>query len=221
MTQNKTVEPTQSIELKSVLTTDLIPYENNPRLNDSAVEGVKKSIESFGFNVPIVVDVNNVVVTGHTRLKAALELGLTSVPVIVASHLSEEQIQAFRLADNRVSENSSWDNTKLQEELQILQSMGIDLSETGFSIEEISCLIDVVKADCLDDLTAQQVCGDISTVVINKNKEAGFFLGDFRFLIPIDQYNLWRKKMLTEHGSAVEVLTFIKSQLGLNNIGVE
>ena len=109
MTKVDVVEQTKSIELKSVLTSDLIPYENNPRINDSAVEGVKRSIESFGFNVPIVVDINNVVVTGHTRLKAAIELGLTSVPVIVASHLTEEQIQAFRLADNRVSENSSWD----------------------------------------------------------------------------------------------------------------
>lgn len=96
---------------------DLIPYENNPRINDNAVDAVANSIKEFGFKVPIVVDKNNVIVAGHTRLKAAQKLGLEEVPVIVADDLTEEQIKAFRLADNKVSELADWDFSKLEEEL--------------------------------------------------------------------------------------------------------
>lgn len=213
------VSAVPEVEMKLIAIDNVTPYENNPRKNDEAVKGVADSIRSFGFNVPIVVDANFVVITGHTRLKAAQELGLSQVPVIVATHLTPEQVQAYRIADNRVAENSSWDNEKLSEELQILQSMGIDLAETGFSMEEISCLIDEVKADCLDDLSAQSVCGDVEHLQINKNKEAGFTLGDFRFLMPLEQYNQWRMAMLKEHGSANDLIIWVKEQLGLNKFG--
>ena len=112
-----------TIELKIENVANIVPYENNPRHNEDAVLGVKKSIEQFGFNVPIVVDTNLVIITGHTRLKAAIELGITQVPIIVATHLTDEQVQAYRIADNRVAENSKWDNlhkTHLVLYLQIL-----------------------------------------------------------------------------------------------------
>lgn len=109
---------------------ELIPYENNPRKNDEAVDKVALSISAFGFKVPIVVDSNNVVVTGHTRLKAAKKLGLSTVPVIMADDLTEEQIRAFRLADNKVAEFSSWDEEKLMKELEELGEM--DMSLYGF-----------------------------------------------------------------------------------------
>lgn len=118
---------------------DLIPYENNPRYNDEAVEGVAKSIKEFGFKVPIIVDKNNVIVAGHTRYKASLELGLDEVPTIVADDLSEEQIKAFRLADNKVSEKSSWNFELLDEELD---NLDIDMSEFGFEKLEIPDLND-------------------------------------------------------------------------------
>lgn len=88
---------------------DLIPYSRNPRKNDEAVPMVMNSIKEFGFKVPIVVDKNNIIVCGHTRFKAALKLGLETVPCIVADDLSDEQIKAFRLADNKVSEKAEWD----------------------------------------------------------------------------------------------------------------
>lgn len=88
---------------------DLIPYSRNPRRNDEAVPMVMNSIKEFGFKVPIVVDKNNIIVCGHTRFKAALKLGLETVPCIVADDLSDEQIKAFRLADNKVSEKAEWD----------------------------------------------------------------------------------------------------------------
>lgn len=114
------------IEYKNV--DDIIPYENNPRKNDDAVDYVANSIKEFGFKVPIIIDKDNVVVTGHTRLKASQKLGLKKVPVIYADDLSEEQIKAFRIADNKVSEYSTWDFDKLDLELE---DINIDMSDFG------------------------------------------------------------------------------------------
>lgn len=109
----------------------LIPYENNPRKNDKAVEIVAKSINEFGFKVPIIIDKNNVIVCGHTRYKAAKKLGLTDVPVIVADDLTDDQVKAFRLVDNKTSELASWD-----EELLIQELLDIELDMTEFNFEE-------------------------------------------------------------------------------------
>ena len=115
---------------------DLIPYENNPRKNEQAVEAVANSIKEFGFKNPIIVDKENVIVAGHTRLKAAERLGLEKVPVIRADDLTEEQIKAFRLADNKTSELAGWDFGKLEEELE--QITNINMSDFGFeSSDEI------------------------------------------------------------------------------------
>ena len=115
---------------------DLIPYENNPRKNDEAVDKVALSISAFGFKVPIVIDKDNVIVTGHTRLKAAKKLGIKTVPCIKADDLTDEQIKAFRLADNKVSEFSEWDEEKLMKELEALGD--IDMSLYGFDFPEDS-----------------------------------------------------------------------------------
>lgn len=105
------------MQIVEIRTDELVPYENNPRLNDNAVDYVKQSIEAYGFKVPIIIDKNNVIVAGHTRHKAAKELGLKTVPCIIADDLDDDQIRAFRIADNKVSDFSMWDNTKLLEEL--------------------------------------------------------------------------------------------------------
>ena len=110
---------------------EIIPYENNPRKNDKAVPAVAKSIQEFGFKVPIVIDKNNIIVNGHTRLKAAKKLGLETVPCIVADDLTPEQIRAFRLADNKVGEIATWDDEKLEEELTELTGI-IDMQDFGF-----------------------------------------------------------------------------------------
>ena len=111
---------------------DLVPYEKNPRKNDKAVKYVAKSIEEFGFKVPIVIDRDNVVVCGHTRLMATKRLGIEEVPCIVADDLTDEQIKAFRLADNKVSEQSEWDLNLLNDELDDI--LNIDMSDFGFDI---------------------------------------------------------------------------------------
>lgn len=109
---------------------ELTQYENNPRNNEYAVEGVANSIREFGFKVPIVIDKNNVIVSGHTRYLACKELGIETVPCIVADDLTDEQIKAFRLADNKVSEVALWDFDKLNMELAEIE---IDMTDFGFS----------------------------------------------------------------------------------------
>lgn len=113
---------------------NLIPYVNNPRLNDDAVEVVAASIREFGFKNPIIVDQNHVIIAGHTRLKAAKMLGLEGVPVIVVDDLSEEQVRAFRLADNKTGEAAEWDMEKLAEELGLIPD--IDMESFGFYIPD-------------------------------------------------------------------------------------
>lgn len=110
----------------------LIPYANNPRLNDNAVDAVAASIKEFGFKVPIVVDGENVIINGHTRLKAAHKLGLKQVPVIVADDLTPEQVKAFRLADNKTSELAEWDLDKLDIELGSIAD--IDMGDFCFDL---------------------------------------------------------------------------------------
>ena len=114
---------------------ELIPYENNPRINDEAVEFVANSIREFGFKNPIIIDKNDVIIAGHTRLKSAKKLGITRVPTITADDLTEEQIKAFRIADNKVAEYSKWDYIKLGEELGGLAN--IDMSEFGLEKIEV------------------------------------------------------------------------------------
>lgn len=113
----------------------VIPYENNPRKNDDAVDEVAKSIEAFGFKNPIIVDKNYVIIAGHTRLKAAIKLGLTHVPVIVAEDLTDEQANALRLADNKTGEISKWDRKKLDEELRNIDwnALGFEMTDFGFN----------------------------------------------------------------------------------------
>lgn len=123
---------------------DVIPYENNPRNNEKAVEAVANSIREYGFKKPILVDENHVILAGHTRRLAALMLGLKEVPCVVVSDLDEDKKKAFRLADNRVSEFSVWDNELLKAEMQ--KAVETDFSEFGFDID------DKAKADVQKDV---------------------------------------------------------------------
>lgn len=131
---------------------EVTPYTNNPRCNDTNVNSVAESIKEFGFKVPIIIDKNNVIVAGHTRVKAAKMLGLESVPCIMADDLSEEQVNAFRLADNKVAEAAEWDFDKLEEELN---NISIDMSVFGFEslIEELEP--EVVEDDYSESLPAE------------------------------------------------------------------
>ncbi len=113
---------------------DIVPYEFNPRKNEDAIPYVMESIKEFGFKVPIVIDKNNVVIAGHTRLESAKRLGLKTVPCIKADDLSDEQVKAFRLADNKVSEKAEWDFDLLDKELEDI--LDIDMTLFDFELPE-------------------------------------------------------------------------------------
>lgn len=114
---------------------ELKPYGRNPRKNDDAVEYVANSIREFGFKVPIVIDDKGTIVTGHTRYKAAKEIGLETVPCIIADDLTPEQIKAFRLADNKVAEKAEWDFDLLDGEISDLSEL-FDFSDFGFDFTD-------------------------------------------------------------------------------------
>ena len=130
---------------------DLMPYENNPRKNDEAVDAVAASISEFGWKVPVVIDTDNVIVAGHTRYKAAKKLGIEDIPCIVADDLSDEQVKAYRLADNKTGELAGWDFTALAMEMA---KIDMDMSEFGFE-------------EAMDD----SVLDDLFTEAQDKEKE--------------------------------------------------
>jgi DNA modification methylase len=117
------------------------PYENNPRVNNAAVDAVAASLKAFGFRQPIVVDEDDVIIVGHTRYKAALKLGMETVPVHVARGLTPAQARAYRIADNQTATLSQWDEDKLPLELMELQKAEFDLALTGFPEDEILRLL--------------------------------------------------------------------------------
>lgn len=124
---------------------EIHPYENNPRKNEAAVKYVAASIREFGFKVPIVIDAGGEIVAGHTRYKAAQELGLETVPCVVADDLTPQQIKAFRLADNKTAEMAGWDFEALEFELEGVGDL--DMGLFGFEND-----VDLEKA--IDDYFA-------------------------------------------------------------------
>ena len=123
------------------------PYFNNPRKNKSAIEYVKNSIEEFGFKVPITIDEDYVIITGHTRYEASKLLKLKMIPCIIVRDLSKEKVKAFRLADNKVAEFAKWDYDKLEEELKNIKNIRMEVY--GF-LSEDDMMIDWDNVDEID-----------------------------------------------------------------------
>ena len=138
------------IELAAIDT--IKPYPNNPRkLSDIAIEKVAKSIKEFGFRQPIVVDKDKVIVVGHTRYRASKKLGYKQVPITIAENLTKEQINAYRIADNRTNEEAKWDDELLKTELKELDYKDFDLKMTGFDDKQINDLLFEEKQGLTDD----------------------------------------------------------------------
>ncbi len=129
------------MEIIQMKIADVIPYERNPRINENAVEAVAESIKEFGWHSPIIVDEQNIIICGHTRLCAAERLGLETVPVHIAEGLTPEQVKAYRIADNRTGEIAEWDYDLLPLELADLQQADFDLSLLGFDADELDRLL--------------------------------------------------------------------------------
>ena len=147
------------MEVVDVRIEDVKPYENNPRKNDNAVGAVAESIKQFGFLQPLVLDKDNVITVGHTRFKAAQMLGLETVPVVYADELSEDQIKAYRLLDNRLNEIAVWDIPSLKVELENLPEF--DFSDFGVTFNLNDQDLDI--SDLFDD-----------TEIIEEKKEKTF-----------------------------------------------
>ena len=180
----------KKIEIKYIPIDDIKPYKNNPRLNEDAIPYVMNSIKEFGFKNPIILDKNNVIVAGHTRLESAKRLDMKEVPVIYADDLTEEQIKAFRLADNKVAEKSMWDYTKLDEELNSI--LNIDMSLFDFDLDkDIKELGEEFEEENIKENERQRTNNTYNLELFDK------FVCDGKYQMPIiDNDNYIPKKLI-------------------------
>lgn len=206
---------TMTPETVKVRLEDIQPYEKNPRINDHAVDPLVISIQQYGFLVPIVVDKDGVIITGHTRYQAAIKLGLEEVPVIYAEHLDEGQVNAFRIADNRLAQNATWNEELLQEELIQLQSMGFNLQFTGFSKSELDCLTAPLEADCLEDMSVKAVCGDVDEEQAKQGMTVVISVGTYRCRVQAQDFLDWENNMLASFDSKADIQLEILKRLGI------
>ena len=159
----------------------LKPYKNNPRDNESAVEPVANSIKEFGFKVPIVATSDGEIINGHTRFKASKLLGLEKVPVIIADDLTDEQIKAFRLADNKVSEFSKWNEDKLRDELKQLE---MDMAEFGFEFTELTELLEEEKEQEPEIKFTEELGEESNYIVLKFDTSVDWLLLESLFDLP-------------------------------------
>ena len=193
------------IDINIAETADLVPYENNPRHNEDAVKHVAKSIKQFGFKVPIVIDKDFTIVAGHTRWLAAQKLKMTEVPVIVADDLTPEQLRAFRLADNRTAEYSTWDEPLLAEEIAALDEAEFDLRETGFNDEELAYLLEYDEEGGTDDVS----------VTVKSTAFVTIGVGAFKIKWAREDFEKWEKHALGTFGTKNNVKKELLKRLGI------
>ena len=165
-------QPRKNMTIVMKKIAEIKPYRNNPRHNETAVDAVASSIREFGWKQPLVIDKDDVIVVGHTRWLAAKKLGMTEVPCLVADDLTDEQIAAYRLADNKTNELATWDFDKLKAELEGISD--IDMSQFGF--EELEASLDDVKDDGFDEN------GAISGTPYSRKGDV-FILGSHRLMV--------------------------------------
>lgn len=196
---------------------EIKPYTNNPRNNEAAVEAVIASIIQFGFRVPILVDKDNVIVAGHTRFAAVNAIidrdptyadQLGRIPCFRADDLTEDQVRAFRLVDNKVSELAEWNFDLLAGEVSLLTEAGINLTEFGWSQEEVDCLKAVVSDDCLNPDTWVQQDGDGINGPLTGPRSHGdssdgssvrATVGTFGFMVLRADYDKWFDEIMQEN----------------------
>jgi hypothetical protein len=182
------------------------------------VDALANSIRQFGFIIPVVVDENNVLIAGHTRIEAAKTLGIAEAPAIFASHLSEEQANAFRLIDNKVAELAKWDFDLLSGELNKLENSGIPFTDFGWTRAELSCLQNMVTDDCLstDNLVTEEDRQRISTQERRTPTTARFVLGEHVFFLPMEVYRTWVDQLREEADyNDARITEILKERLGV------
>ena len=159
------------MKIQSTNINDIKPYDKNPRkISNKAIDMVANSIKEFGFQQPIVVDTKNVIVVGHTRYQASIKLNLKKVPVVVGD-FTEQQAKAYRIADNRINEETGWDYNFLQEELNKLLDLDVDLNLTGFTSEELDSMFAKEEIEITDPIDV----GDDENPLLNDVKMIQLF----------------------------------------------
>lgn len=180
----------------------LKPYDHNARINTDAIPFVAKSMKQFGFISPIILDKHHNILAGHTRLEAAKLNGYSEVPCFVFKHLTPEQADAFRLADNKTAEASRWDYDLLADEVSRLSAIaGVDFTDFGWSQEQLDCLTDAVADDCMsaaeydddDQSRARQRAVDNQRAPTRTR----FVIGEFVIFVPTDRYKQWANSVRT------------------------
>ncbi|WP_304576326.1 ParB N-terminal domain-containing protein [uncultured Clostridium sp.] len=162
---------------------EIIPYENNPRKNDNAVDKVAESIKEFGFKVPIIIDKDNIIIAGHTRYKAAKKLDIKKVPVIITEDLTEEQVKAFRIMDNKSSEFATWDYEALLVEMESLKLEDYNLELTGFDFNEIEGIMDKYNPKDIEEDSDFNIEEQLESIENPKSKKGDIWLlGKHRLL---------------------------------------
>lgn len=191
---------------------DLKPYENNPRINDKAVDAVAKSISQFGFKNPIIIFSGGVVIAGHTRLEAAKRIGMDTVPVIIADDLTQAQADAFRLVDNKTAEIAEWDDVKLQEELKkIEEELDGEISgllESGDDDEQVRKLLESISMEEYGFKLPEEGPGE-QTGGGDPNRDTGFTYSEQYGVIVMCQDEAEQEKIynrLTEEGFTCKVV---------------
>lgn len=197
---------------------EIEPYEYNPRKNERAIESVANSIRSYGFMVPVVIDADNVLITGHTRIEAAKTLGMTEVTAIRAEHLSPEAVAQFRIIDNKVAEIAEWDHEMLATEIQKLAEYNVDWTQYGFNQNEIDCLGQMVADDCLETANLQTVASEASrsAEAVRAPAQTRFVFGEVVFFVPQAEYRRWLDGIRSLHDFDKEQIeNEIRRRLGL------
>lgn len=200
---------------------DLKNYDFNPRDNGPAIESVANSIKTFGFLIPVVVDQDNILIAGHTRVAAATSLGMSEVPVVQVGHLSEDEINAFRVIDNKVAELAKWDFDLLAGEISKLQGSGLTLTDFGYTREELDCLTDVVADDCMntEGLVDVEARERLRRAERRAPATARFVLGELVFFIPATEYREWVNGVRTLNDyNEQDIIADLKRRLGITAV---
>lgn len=210
----------QRTKIEYVPIEDIAPYEFNARHNEEAIPAVRRSIEQFGFLVPCVIDGNNVLITGHTRVEAAKLIGMIEVPCIRADYLTEQQVKQFRLVDNKTSEIATWDHDLLAQEIQDIlgADAGFSFTEFGWTQEAIDCLSDTVTADCLEtaEVANRQVAAQSNVRERRAPATARIVIGEIVFFIPAAVYRQWADGLRELHDyNDTNIVNDLKRRLGI------
>ena len=212
------------MEIENIDIKKIIPYEKNPRRNEEGVDIVTKSIKEFGFQQPIIIDKKNTIIAGHTRLKAAIKLGLKKAPVVRVEELSENQIKAFRLMDNKSHEYSKWNIDLLKEELTELQGDNFNLELTGFTGAEIDWLLGLDEEELKLRKPKYQIklgdiyqCGDHKVMCADSQDHLAYDIllekETIKLCVTSPPYNMGKSKMYNNYEDDLDSQQYIEMNL--------